>query len=349
MACNVRRVDLAAMSGIVAVDAANQRATILGGTRLCALGAPLAASGLALHNQGDVDTQAIAGALATATHGTGPACRNLSSAVVTSRLVLASGDVVDCSETTNGDLFQASRVSLGALGVLSSVEMALSPAYRLAERTWLEPTTAVLARLDELIAATRHFEFFWLPDQDRCFCKSLQPTDLPASPPESKPERVLGADGLWGQERIGPSWQIFPSVREDRFNEMEFFLPAERGPAAFLAVRELMMREYPDVTWPIEYRTLAADDAWLSPASGRDSVTISVHQGAALPYETFFRATQDIFVSFGGRPHWGKIHWLGPSYLGNQFSHWDRFWSTQHTVDPKGRLLNNHLRALRDG
>ena len=152
-------VDTQDLAGVVRVDASRGTATLLGGTRISALGAPLRDAGVALHNQGDIDRQSIAGAIATGTHGTGRELRNLSAGVVAARVVLASGEVAECDAQREPELFELARLSLGAVGVVSELTVSVRPAYRLAERMWLEPLDDVLARIDELAAATRR----WLP------------------------------------------------------------------------------------------------------------------------------------------------------------------------------------------
>ncbi len=343
-------LDLTAFSGVLDVETdetdetsstAGGRAWVGAGSPIFALGAALWDRGLSLHNQGDIDTQSIGGAVATGTHGTGVDLGCLSSAVDGLRLVTAAGDELDCSADAHPDLFAASRLGLGATGVVTAMRLRLAPAYHLHERTWLEPSATCLERLDERVAATRHFEFFWLPDSDRCFAKSLHPHPGPPETPQ------LDRPARRDFERVDRAYRVFPSVRSERFVEMEFAVPAAAGPACFGELRELFQRRHPDVTWPIEYRTLGADDTWLGPASGRDSVTLSVHQGAALDHQPLFADAEAIFRAHGGRPHWGKLHSFGGEELARSYPHWERFWAVADEVDPHGRFRNTHLRHLR--
>jgi FAD/FMN-containing dehydrogenase len=124
-------------------------------------------------------------------------------------------------------------------------------------------------------------------------------------------------------------------------------VPVERGPACFAALRALIARNFPDLRWPLEYRTLAADDLWLSTASGRATATISVHQGAELPDEPLFRACEAIFAAHDGRPHWGKVHYRTGKELAALYPRWDDWWRVRDRYDPDGRFLNSHLSALR--
>lgn len=328
-------VDLHALTGIEAIDAHAKTVTVLAGTKLSALGEPLRAHGLALHNQGDVDTQTVTGAIGTGTHGTGPELGNLSSAVTGLRLVTASGEIVRCGEGLRPGLFEAARLSLGALGIITAVTLRCVPAYNLHERVWFEGPDPSLQMIDERVDATRHYEFFWYPFRDLFEHKSLALTN---APPDPLPDRK--------RERIDHSYRVFPSVREQRFNEMEYAVPAEAGPECFAEIRALMLRRFADVQWPVEYRTLAADDVWLSPAHGRPTVTISIHEDASRPYEELFRETEAVLVAYDGRPHWGKVHRRTAADLAPAFPHWDHFWRLRAETDPDGVFLNEHLRTL---
>lgn len=332
-------IDLAALDGVLAVDHEAGEATVGAGARIRDLGAPLLAEGLALHNQGDIDVQAIGGAVATGTHGTGLGVPNLSSAVVGARLVTAAAETVDCSATMHAELFEAARLSLGAVGVVTQLRLALVPAYRLEERTWVEPAADSLDRIDERTRATRHYEFFWVPGRDVTLNKSLAPTEAPVA---AEPSRE--ADG--SRRRVDWSWRVFPSVRADRFEELEFAVPAEAGPDCFRELRQLLSTQHPEVAWPLEYRALGADDLWLSPAHGRESVTISVHQGVGLPFEDLFREAEAVFRGHGGRPHWGKRHAFDAADLDATYPAIDRFRAVRRAWDPEGRFLNEHLAAL---
>lgn len=327
---------LGGLVGLTEVDVAGREVELLAGTPIHAVGPLLAEHGLALINQGDIDRQAIGGACGTGTHGTGAAFTSFSGAVTGATVVLASGERVRCDATAESDLFGASRLSLGAVGVITRLRLAVRDSFSLHEREWSEPLDECMDRLDEHIAATRHFEFWWFPGIDKSWCKSLAEV-------AEEPDSVAGSD----HERFGPSWEIFPSARDDRFNEMEYAVPAERGPECFMALRELFTEGGFGVTWPIEYRTQAADDVWMSPANGRPTVTLSIHEPVDRDHEPLFRAAEEIFRAFDGRPHWGKLSYLDPSVRRELAPGWEQWWAARDAVDPTGMFLNGHLRAAR--
>ncbi|MEE2777285.1 MAG: D-arabinono-1,4-lactone oxidase, partial [Acidobacteriota bacterium] len=306
------------------------------GTPIYALGRPLHDAGLALHNFGDIDRQTIAGATGTGTHGTGLELGNLSSIVTGARIALASGELVDCGPECNADLWQAARLSLGALGVATRLELALCDAYRLSESSERIRYEELAPTLEERIGAARHFEFFWRPRSDEAFVKTMSMT-------HDEPSYPIAREG----ERKGWSYEVLPSHRDWRHTEMEYSIPAEHGPECLGAIRHLLCNDFPDMPWPVEYRGLAADDVWLSTAYERPTVTISLHQAVEENEEPMFRAAEEIFRSFDGRPHWGKVNYLDGDELASIHPRWSDWWRVRDRVDPDGTFLNDYLRVIR--
>jgi len=320
-------------AGFEAFDREALTATVRAGTKLTDVGAPLLENGMALRNMGDIDVQSVAGALGTGTHGTGRTLRNLSSSVAGLRLIDARGERIECSADEEPRIFEMARVSLGVLGVVSAVRLQLAPAYRLHERVWQEDCETCLATLDEKIEKNRHYEFFWYPGPDRCEQKAINPTARDPHP---------DVEG----ERIDWSYRILPSVRTLKFFEMEYSVPAESGLECFREIRDMLREKHPEVVWPVEYRTLAADDIPLSTAYQRETVTISVHRDGRKPYADVMNDAEAVFGNFAGRPHWGKLHSRTHAELRVLYPRFDEFCSLRRELDPKGVFLNPFLRSL---
>ena len=174
------QVDVSRLDRLLDVDEAGV-ATAQAGITLHALSAALHQRGRALENLGDVDTQTLAGALATGTHGTGAAFGNLSAQMVGGRLVTAAGAVLD-ARPDDPDLLRAARVSLGALGVMSEVRVQTVPAFRLHKVEEVRPLAEVLEDLDELVAGHHHVELYALPWSSRSLLLRSRRTDEPAAP-----------------------------------------------------------------------------------------------------------------------------------------------------------------------
>ncbi len=327
-------LDIQGLAGVVSADPDGCRATVWGGSRIFALGNALNTHGLGFANQGDIDQQTIAGVTATGTHGTGRDLKNFSAAVTGLRLVDAGGDVVEARE---GDpLWQAARLHLGAFGVLTQLEIALLPRYRLKEESWNAPLEEVLDGIDAGIAQNRHYEFFWYPQADSARVKIINETD-------QDPVYPLAQEG----ERCAWSHEVLPSHRPVPHTEMEYSVPRARGRAALEAVARLLRTEFTEVQWPVEFRTVAADDVWLSTAFGQDIVTISVHLPLGEDDAPYYRACEEIFLGFDGRPHWGKVHYLDGEQLARRHPKWEDWWSVRDRIDPDGLFLNPYLGSLR--
>ena len=334
-------VDVSGLSGVISTDREQERAVVWAGTPIYALGRPLHDAGLALRNQGDIDRQLIGGAVATGTHGTGARLGNLSSSVVGATLALASGELIDVEHDPaagdpDGALAQVVRHSLGAAGIVTKLHLRLRPAYRLRERGSIQTYDELAPGLAESIHRARHFEFFWYPRSDEAAVKFIDETD-------DHPEYPLADEG----SRVGWNYEVLPNHRTWPHTEMEYSVPQESGPACLDAIRELLRRDFPRMPWPVEYRSLAADDVWLSTAYERETVTISLHQGVEVDDEPMFRAAEEVFRSFDGRPHWGKVNYLDGDTLASIHPRWSDWWAARDDVDPDGVFLNDYLRSIR--
>jgi len=361
------------VSGVEGIGPDGAEATVLAGTRLKALGEELFARGLAMENLGDIDAQTLAGALSTGTHGTGRGLGNLSTQTVALTLVTAGGEIIDCSSRLEADLFQAARVSLGALGILWSARLSLVPAFRLRYVRKSMDLEECLESLAEL-GGHRHFELYWFPYTARVDTKVMDATDAPPTaggfgrflndvilengafwglseacriaPRLTAPVSRLSARLVSEGTRVGPSHRIFATPRLVRFQEMEYAVPAEHGADCLREIRRYVDDKKVPVHFPVEFRFVKGDDIWLSPAYGRDSAYIAVHQYRGMPYQEYFDGVEAIFRNHGGRPHWGKLHTRTATELAPLYPMWDRFHDVRRRVDPRGLFLNEYLRAL---
>lgn len=333
-------LDVSGITGLIDVDTSDgiDRATarVYGGTTIAALGRPLHDAGVALANQGDIDRQTIAGATATGTHGTGWSLGSLSTAVRGLTIVDATGQLIRCSPDDRSELWRAARLGLGAFGVVVELELAVVPAFRLAESSITTTYDELRPEIDRLVRSHRHAEFFWSPRSDLAFVKTIDVTDEPARYP-------LGDEG----SRVAWNYEVLPNHRPRLHTEMEFAVPYESSLDCLDEIRELLTTEFTDVRMPIEYRTVAADDVWLSPAYERSTATISVHRLIEFDDRPYFDACERVFRRYGGRPHWGKMHSFTGDDLAAAHPRWDAWWAQRDTVDPTGTFLNDALRAWR--
>ena len=358
------------LAGLLEHDPATLRATFGAGTRLGDMGGPLASIGQGMFNLPDIDRQTLAGATATATHGTGINFTCLSGYVTELRLITPDGRQIDVNAQINPDLFNAARVSLGSLGVITRMTMQNRDNYRLKAKNWVQPIEEVLEGFAESAASHRHFEMFPLTHSDYALTLSIDETDEPINNPPPSPEadaafadamrswtqvppreRLPLVNGLAEQigesEAVDESYKILSNVRNNRFNEMEYAIPLEAGAECLREVLRTIIDKEVDVVFPLEYRYVSRDDTWLSMSSGdEDHAAISIHRTAEEDYRPYFDLIEPIFWKYGGRPHWGKVHSLGASELTALYPHFRDFQEIRQSLDPTGRMLNDHLRKV---
>ncbi|MFE6917719.1 D-arabinono-1,4-lactone oxidase [Streptomyces rubiginosohelvolus] len=365
-------VDQSAMQRVLDVDTETGLVKVEAGIKLHRLTAELHRYGLALENQGDIDKQSLAGALATATHGTGERFRNLSANVVGCRLVTATGEVVEIDEERDADAWRAARVSVGALGVISQYTLRCVPAFRIHRVDEVRPVTEVLADLDRLVAAHDHFEVLALPHTDKVLTYASRRTDRPAAPPRrlaawwnddvlsnvglgaathlarlvpgAAPRVARAMSGVVGRyEQLDDSHGVYAHERRVRFTEMEYAIPRAHAAEALQRVRTLIAERRLPVVFPIELRFTAPDDAFLSTAYGRDTAYLAVHHVVPAEYEAFFRAVEAIMDEYDGRPHWGKRHFQTAATLAARYPAWQEFQSVRARLDPDGMFTNDYI------
>jgi FAD-linked oxidoreductase len=352
------------MGALLDADPGTGLVRVEAGITLHALNQALAEHGLAMPNLGDIDEQSIAGAISTATHGTGVTLRNLSAQVRALRLVTASGEV---REVDGGEDLLAARVAIGALGIVTEVTLQTVPAFTLRGVDAPVPLAEVLDGLDERVAGHRHFEFFVFPHADNALTRTNDVVDEPPRP-RSKlrayvDDVLLGNAGFQlacaigrtfpraipslnrlvtrfsgATTRVDRSDRIFASPRKVRFTEMEYALPRPVAADAVRAIKATAERYA--VNFPIEVRFVSPDDALLSPAHERETVYVAVHMFKGMEWEPYFRAVEAIADEHGGRPHWGKCHFQTAATLAARYPAWERFAAVRERMDPDGVFSN---------
>jgi len=379
-------LDLSGWNGIVSADLASGLVTVRSGTTIRELNAALDALGLAMANLGDIDAQTVSGAISTGTHGTGAKLVGIAGQVAGLELVIADGSTVSCSATERPDLFNAARVSVGALGVLSTVTLQCVPAFTLAADERPMPLEEVLGRLGELAAGNEHFEFYWFPYGKNALVKrnnriaksaigpgargALLPPPMPrwrrfleyevmenaafgalcrtgrAVPATIKPLNRLAAAALSKRSYSAPSHQVFVTSRRVRFVESEYAVPVESLLDVLTELRVGVARLTDPVMFPVEVRVAAADDVWLSTAYQRTSAYVAIHQYTGMPYREYFDLFESIATSVGGRPHWGKMHTRDAAYLNTAYPRFADFLRVRDETDPSRLFANPYLQQV---
>ena len=347
--------------------------TVAAGTSLHVLNSMLAELGLGLAAMGDIDAQSVAGAIATGTHGSGRDNAGLAALVAGLEIALPDGSLVQCSAAQEPDLFQAGRLGLGALGIVTAVTLRVEPAFCLhavEERGRLDD---LLARFDEL-ASAEHLEVYWLPFTDALQVKRYQRTDEPLRPGSRRPawrtdlvenlglgliQRItraaprftpllnrIGAGLILHREYVDAAPAVLTSTRRVRFHEMEYALPRRVAVAALHEFRRLTAGGPWRIAFPVQLRLAPADDVWLSTAYERETLYVACHAYPRTDYRSWFAAVEELFASYGGRPHWGKLHSRDAASLAGVCPRLGDFRRVRDCVDPSRMMANDYLRRV---
>ncbi len=368
-------VSLESLNRVTNIDREKLQVTVDAGITISDLNRELHKAGLALPNLGDIDTQSLAGAIATGTHGTGIEYNSISSAIIGIRIATGDGSVIDIAESSNSELLGPAKVSLGALGIITSVTLQCVPAFNLKILEFTAKLPEVISRfkIEELNAD--FVEFFWFPHTELAEIKISNKT---ASAPRRTnkfstfvTDEVIRNFGFsilnqfWLQfpnsvnrtlnslikenvrpERIDASHKVFCSKRRVKFLEMEYSIPRENLFDAFGKVQRVIEEHSFPVTFPVEVRTLNSDNIPLSMASERKTGFIAVHLYNRADSKDLFTKIENIMDQFSGRPHWGKLHSLESTKLAKLYPRWTEFAETREALDPDGHFTNPYLERV---
>jgi L-gulono-1,4-lactone dehydrogenase len=371
------QVRLDRLTGLIRTDfdpgSGSGTATVAAGTTIRTLNAELARLGLGLANMGDIDVQTVAGAVATGTHGSGRDSASLSALVTAIEIALPDGSLVRCSAAEEPDLFQAGRLGLGALGIVTSLTFQVEQAFLLHAVEEPAHLDEILERFDEY-AAEEHLDLYWIPFTGSAQVKRFRRTHDPQRPLSrmSRWWADLGEnDGIEFVQRftraapryttvanrvtarlisrrdyIDTAPSVLTRIRRIKWCEMEYAVPRRVAVPAIREFRRLTTQGPWRIAFPVEIRLAPADDVWLSPAFGRDTVHISCHAYPRTDYAGWFAAAEELFGSYGGRPHWGKLHTRDAGYLEQVHPRMAEFRKIRNRVDPDRLMGNDYLRLV---
>ncbi|MEV4101995.1 FAD-binding protein [Nonomuraea sp. NPDC049649] len=342
-------VRLDRMPHLVEIDSAAARVRVGAATTYARLATELHAAGFALANLASLPHISVAGSVATGTHGSGPGNQSLSAAVRALELVTADGSLVTLER--GHDDFPGAVVALGALGVVTALTLDLVPAFEL--RQYVREDLPDDAPLDEVMADGYSVSLFtdyrgtraWIKRRDELpggDWHGARPADGPRHPVPGMPAESctaqLGVPGPW-HERLPHFRPDAPPSSAGNELQSEWLLDRADGAAALRELRAAGDRIRP-VLQISEVRTIAADDLWLSPSYGRDSVAFHFtwvkDPEAVLPV---IKLVEDVLAPFGPRPHWGKLFSRRPAVP-------DRFRDLVRRYDPDGVFANAFTRTL---
>jgi xylitol oxidase len=358
-------VSLRRMNRVVSLDRAAGTVTVEAGMRYGDLCGYLHANGFALHNLASSPHICIAGACATATHGSGCANGTLATAVRAIELVDAAGEVVTLSRGSDGDAFRGAVVGLGALGVVTRLTLELEPAFDVSQVVYRDlPLRALEDDFDAILSSGYSVSLFtdwtrsnvaqvWIkrrvakggPGAAAADFHGAHPADHDLHPVEGQPAEnctlQLGVPGPWHERLPHFRMEYEPSVGREL--QSEYFVPREHAWRALRSMEALHERIAPHLfVW--EIRTVAADDLWMSPCHGRACVALHTTwkpDGAAVA--TLLPLIEEKLVPLGAVPHWGKLFTMAPAVVQSRYPKLADFRELVRDHDPAGKFRNEFL------
>ena len=355
-------ISTAALPPVLRIAEDRRSVRVGGGLRYAALAERLWRDGLALANLASLPHISVAGAVATGTHGSGDRNQGLAAAVLALQLVGPDGELAELSREAEPRDFPGAVVALGALGVVTELTLAVRPAFEVAQRVWLGlPLRRLAGEFEQVFGSAYSVSAFTTWGSDRAAIWLKERTDAPAAPPvdgavpattEQHPipglpagpcTAQLGVPGPW-HERLPHFRPEFTPSRGDEL-QSEYLLPRARAAEAITRLVALGDRNAP-VLHVAEIRTVAADDLWLSPAYGRDSVafhfTWIADPGSVGPV---LERVEAALLPLEARPHWGKLSACSPEALAAAYPRLADFADLTRRRDPQGRFRTPFLDA----
>jgi len=340
-----------------------RRVRVPAGLRYGDLATELVPRGLALANLASLPHISVAGAVATGTHGSGRHNGSLATSVRGLELVDGRGELVRLS----GDELAGAVVGLGTLGIVTSLDLAVEPAFEISQVVYEGLTwSALLARLAEVLGCAYSVSVFttWLgEDVGQVWVKERIPSVEAVATPASSDVMLeagarraseqrhmiagmavehttpqLGVAGPWHERLPHFRMGFLPSAGEEL--QSEYLVPISRSAEALEAVRALGPELY-DVLFVTELRTVAGDDLWMSEAYGEDALAIHFtwHRDAERVAALLPRL-EEALLPLGARPHWGKVFAAGSDVLAPLYPRWADFLALADRMDPQGRFRN---------
>ncbi|MCE6992851.1 D-arabinono-1,4-lactone oxidase [Dyadobacter sp. CY323] len=349
------------------LDEKNKTVMVNSGLKYGQLSPYLHEKGFALHNLASLPHISVAGACATATHGSGEKHGNLSTAVAAMEIVTANGDVVQLSKKKDGEKFNAAVVNLGALGVVTKITLNVEPTFTMGQYVYENvPLDQLKDNFDKIQDsgysvslftnwATNDITEVWLkfkmnsmkplkrlPDKEffggKLATKNLHP--IPELSAENCTEQ-MGVAGPWYERMPHFKMGFTPSSGVEL--QSEYFVPRKHAVDAIMAISRLGKQITPHLLTS-EIRTIAADDLWMSPCYKQDSVAIHFTWKQDWPAVSKLLPVIEKELSvYDVRPHWGKLFTIAPDILAKRYDKLSDFIALAKEYDPKGKFRNDFL------
>jgi len=358
-------ISLEHLDRVLALDRERRTVTIGAGIRYGQLCRELHRHGYALHNLASLPHISVAGACATATHGSGDRNGNLATAVAALEMVKADGEVIVLSREKDGDQFPGVVVNLGGLGLVTKLTLDILPTFEMRQAIYENlPLAQLEAHFDEIVAGAYSVSLFtdwrsaqinqvWLKRritdgaegalEPKFFEATLAPRPLhpiaDLSPVNCTEQ--MGIPGPWHERLPHFRPDYTPSSGEEL--QTEYFVPRPHALTAFRAIHHLREHLAPLIQIS-EIRTIAADTLWMSPCYRQDSVSLHFTWKKNWPaVKQLLPVIEEQLAPFNARPHWGKLFTLPPARVQALYARLPDFQHLRRDYDPQGKFRNAFL------
>ena len=350
------------LKGIVAIDEENMKLQVAAGTKYGDFAPELHEKGYAVHNLASLPHISVAGACATATHGSGVKNGNLASAVAGVELVNGKGEIVQLKR--GDDLFDGAIVNLGALGIITKVTLDMERTFEVRQDVFQDlPLESLKENFDAILSGGYSVSLFtdwqdenisqvWVKRKVDDTLKDLGTDYFGAKAADRNlhPITELSAENCTEQMGVPGPWYdrlphfkmgFTPSSGEEL--QSEFFVPLEKALKAILAVEKLKDLIYPQLMIT-EIRTIAADNLWMSPCYRQNCVAIHFtwKQNPKEVGELITLIEREL-QPFDYKPHWGKLFSIAPELLASRYEKLPDFLALAKEYDPEGKFKNDYL------
>jgi alditol oxidase len=358
-------ISLKHLDRITSLDKERLTVTVEGGIRYGQLSQYLQQEGLALHNQASLPHISIAGACATATHGSGNQNGNLATAVSAMEIVTADGEIVNVSREKNNATFNGMVVGLGGFGIITKLTLDIQPTFDVEQYVYLNlPFSELEHHFDEITSGGYSVSLFtdWETEAINQVWLKRRVTDGKTIEAETEyfgatlatrhlhPIADLSAENCTEQMGVpGPWHERLPHFRMDHTPssgeelQSEYFVPRQYAVQALLVISRL--REYITSLLHIsEIRTIAADDLWMSPCYKQDCVAFHFTWKKDEPAVMgLLPRIEDALAPFEAHPHWGKLFTMSPEQIESRYEKLQDFRRLLSEYDPQGKFRNPFL------
>lgn len=352
------------LKGILNIDEEAMTVTVRSGTKYGDFAPELHEKGYALHNLASLPHISVAGACATATHGSGVANGNLATSVSAIELVTGKGDIVSLSRQRDESIFNGAVVNLGALGILTKLSLNIQKTFELRQDVFQNlPLQSLKDNFDAILSAGYSVSLFtdWQKEEvSQVWVKSRMDQEIKDFGPNFYGAKVAGknlhpitrlsAENCTDQMGVpGPWYNRLPHFKmgftpsSGKELQSEFFVPYENALAAILALEQKRDQIYPQLMIT-EIRTIAADNFWMSPCYQQDCVAIHfTWKQNPVEVGKLITMIEAELAPFNARPHWGKLFSMDPALLSSKYTKLQEFIDLAKEFDPEGKFRNEYL------